>query len=361
MRCWQTGALPLSRAMRWGAIITRCCATGWNNWRSRFAAKPANANAACSPIQRRYWKWSWHRRRIWAGAASTRCCCRANRGRGFFWARYLLICRYRRTHRMEITAALAGPAWTSAPHKPSQRLTSSMHGAVFPTSPSNSRTAFRLSCVLLWAIASMAATIASWSARGTVLRISPSSRILPCATVSMMLHSPSFLHGMSRLFTAGWRGVPSAASAMNSGCVTSPWHWVMHPQRPRWWRRCRLARNTRPAWFASMLPGHCNAIPQGEGRHISLDNFARSHKMRASSGSLAQLVEQRTLNPFVAGSIPARPTKIQGVTQCVTPFLFPLTIHTTICAVFRPASKPTSLFSVKNPFSPPRYICAVPA
>ena len=30
--------------------------------------------------------------------------------------------------------------------------------------------------------------------------------------------------------------------------------------------------------------------------------------MRASSGSLAQLVEQRTLNPFVAGSIPARPT-----------------------------------------------------
>jgi hypothetical protein len=25
-------------------------------------------------------------------------------------------------------------------------------------------------------------------------------------------------------------------------------------------------------------------------------------------GSLAQLVEQRTLNPFVAGSIPARPT-----------------------------------------------------
>ena len=39
-----------------------------------------------------------------------------------------------------------------------------------------------------------------------------------------------------------------------------------------------------------------------------LDKFRRSHKMRASSGSLAQLVEQRTLNPFVAGSIPARPT-----------------------------------------------------
>ena len=37
--------------------------------------------------------------------------------------------------------------------------------------------------------------------------------------------------------------------------------------------------------------------------------------MRASFGLLAQLVEQRTLNPFVAGSIPAQPTKNQGVTD----------------------------------------------
>ena len=54
----------------------------------------------------------------------------------------------------------------------------------------------------------------------------------------------------------------------------------------------------------------------------SLDNFGRSHKMRASSGSLAQLVEQRTLNPFVAGSIPARPTKeTKGLQRC-RPFSF---------------------------------------
>ena len=33
--------------------------------------------------------------------------------------------------------------------------------------------------------------------------------------------------------------------------------------------------------------------------------------MRAFFGSLAQLVEQRTFNPLVAGSSPARPTKIQ--------------------------------------------------
>jgi hypothetical protein len=31
--------------------------------------------------------------------------------------------------------------------------------------------------------------------------------------------------------------------------------------------------------------------------------------MRAFFGSLAQLVEQRTFNPLVAGSNPARPTK----------------------------------------------------
>jgi hypothetical protein len=54
-----------------------------------------------------------------------------------------------------------------------------------------------------------------------------------------------------------------------------------------------------------------------------LDNFGRSHKMRASFGLLAQLVEQRTLNPFVAGSIPAQPTnKINGLQQCRPFFVF---------------------------------------
>ena len=45
-------------------------------------------------------------------------------------------------------------------------------------------------------------------------------------------------------------------------------------------------------------------------------------------GSLAQLVEQRTFNPLVAGSNPARPTKkrsskIKGLREIVTLFLFP--------------------------------------
>ena len=40
-----------------------------------------------------------------------------------------------------------------------------------------------------------------------------------------------------------------------------------------------------------------------------LGRFCKSYILTISqNGSLAQLVEQRTLNPFVAGSIPARPT-----------------------------------------------------
>ena len=53
-----------------------------------------------------------------------------------------------------------------------------------------------------------------------------------------------------------------------------------------------------------MWNGHFTGIR----RDKFLDNLGRSPKMRASYGLLAQLVEQRTLNPFVAGSIPAQPT-----------------------------------------------------
>ena len=51
---------------------------------------------------------------------------------------------------------------------------------------------------------------------------------------------------------------------------------------------------------------------------ISLTGYSAFQIMHPAQGpsyvgSLAQLVEQRTLNPFVAGSIPARPTKYQMV------------------------------------------------
>ncbi len=69
-------------------------------------------------------------------------------------------------------------------------------------------------------------------------------------------------------------------------------------------------------WFFHAKVGHRQtpykqiALPEMVGR------FCKSHLYRCvtlltvrQNGSLAQLVEQRTLNPFVAGSIPARPTK----------------------------------------------------
>ena len=43
----------------------------------------------------------------------------------------------------------------------------------------------------------------------------------------------------------------------------------------------------------------------------SVYNFGLADMKRLRSiGMLAQLVEQRTFNPFVVGSIPARPTNI---------------------------------------------------
>jgi hypothetical protein len=47
----------------------------------------------------------------------------------------------------------------------------------------------------------------------------------------------------------------------------------------------------------------------------------REYPKKICLGALAQLVEQRTFNPFVVGSTPAGPTKYQHLTQ-VRCFLF---------------------------------------
>jgi hypothetical protein len=44
------------------------------------------------------------------------------------------------------------------------------------------------------------------------------------------------------------------------------------------------------------------------GKNHAIEGFATSHKL-LRRGTLAQLVEQRTFNPFVVGSTPAGPTK----------------------------------------------------
>ena len=71
--------------------------------------------------------------------------------------------------------------------------------------------------------------------------------------------------------------------------------------------------------------------------------------MRAFFGSLAQLVEQRTFNPLVAGSSPARPTKIQRKRQLSRAGVF---VFTARC---RTNSTKNHLLDYGNPFG---YPCA---
>ena len=52
--------------------------------------------------------------------------------------------------------------------------------------------------------------------------------------------------------------------------------------------------------------GHFDGILEGLGGN---EKVPQRHSLLPFSGSLAQLVEQRTFNPFVVGSTPARPTK----------------------------------------------------
>ena len=70
--------------------------------------------------------------------------------------------------------------------------------------------------------------------------------------------------------------------------------------------------------------------------------------MRAFFGSLAQLVEQRTFNPLVAGSSPARPTtnlryQIKALRVIVTPFFVSAAVRSsTYCAVLVTRSSPST-------------------
>ena len=74
--------------------------------------------------------------------------------------------------------------------------------------------------------------------------------------------------------------------------------------------------------------------------------------MRAFFGSLAQLVEQRTFNPLVAGSNPARPTtnlqyQMKALRVIVTPFFVPAAIpSSTYCTVLVTRSSPSGFRAV---------------
>jgi len=53
----------------------------------------------------------------------------------------------------------------------------------------------------------------------------------------------------------GWRAVPSAASAMNAGCATSPWPWATAPPPRRPWQPWNREKATPRRWCRNMSPG----------------------------------------------------------------------------------------------------------
>ena len=82
--------------------------------------------------------------------------------------------------------------------------------------------------------------------------------------------------------------------------------------------------------------------------HESLGVLPESGDNLAFFGSLAQLVEQRTFNPLVAGSNPARPTtnllyQMKALRVIVTPFFVSAAVRSfTYCAVLVTRSSPST-------------------
>ena len=108
-----------------------------------------------------------------------------------------------RRGRAPIIAAPAGPASTSARRRRFPRPTSSMRGAAFPISPSRTRGRSRTNFAKPSATASMAATIASRSARGTNSRKPAARQNSPRAT---NLRAPE-LADLARLDDAAFRAL----------------------------------------------------------------------------------------------------------------------------------------------------------
>ena len=100
----------------------------------------------------------------------------ANSAPGCSWARSSPPWNCRpMTRGRTIIAAIAMPAWISAPPMPFPRPTGWMRGAAFPISPSRTRVRSRANSAKPWATASMAATIAWRCVPGTSSRRRPPS------------------------------------------------------------------------------------------------------------------------------------------------------------------------------------------
>ena len=166
-------------------------------------------------------KAAWRRRQGSAGRASTPISSRANSAHGCFSARSSRHWTCRAMRPRPIIAARAGPASTSVRHPRFRHLTSSMRGAAFPISPSKTRGRSRRSFAKPSATASMAATTASRSARGTNSRkpaVKQSSpRATNCARRNLPISQGSTTRRSARCLQ-NRRSSASAATASSAMC-----------------------------------------------------------------------------------------------------------------------------------------------
>ncbi len=158
--------------------------------------------------------------RVWAGRASTPILSAANTAPGCSWARCSRRWSWNRTRPRPIIAAPAAPASMPAPPTPSPTPIASMRGAAFPISPSSTRDTSPKSSAPPWATASMAATIAWPSARGTNSRM--------------------------------WRGKPNSMRARN--CSIRIW----------------------PIWRGSTMPAFASCSAPRPIKRIGRDRFIRN-------------------------------------------------------------------------------------
>jgi len=170
----------------------------------------------------------------------------------FSSARFSPTCRYRRTNRSPPIAAVAGPASTSAPPRPSSRPIGSTHGCASATSPSNTKAPFPKPFDPSWAIASMAVMTANWSVRGTATPTCRRRRILRPATRWMP-------HGC-------WICLPGTSARLKRIWPAPPIRRIGHA---RWLRNVAVALGN-----ASFSPAITSAL---ESRVDHPDALVREH------------------------------------------------------------------------------------
>ena len=181
------------------------------SWSLRRGRKRRTSRS--SSTLRRCSRSRWPRAPGSGGRASTPIWCRANLAPGCSWARSSRTSSCRPTRRNRTIADNAAPASTRVRRLRFRRPTSSTRGAAFPISRSSTRAQFPASFGPRWETASMGATTASPSARGTSSQAKGGKRNLRRAPTSTRRPWPNS-HASTRR-----RSGPFSPAARSSGSV----------------------------------------------------------------------------------------------------------------------------------------------